>query len=225
MDKGTVILAVAVLLPLAMGWWWLHARRSSGGASGRLDPDRIEPLAELPRDYSPRNVGNDASARPWEASPSTFGDEPDPQEALASAGGAAPGGFAPPLLPAGFDVADFLRASKENFIRLQAAWDQADIPTLRALMTHEMSEQIQTQLSARETQGAQNAAPSEVMMLEAKLLGIEHLAQGLLASVEFSGLIREESGTGPNPFREVWSITRPQAGQGDWLVAGVQALQ
>jgi predicted lipid-binding transport protein (Tim44 family) len=30
---------------------------------------------------------------------------------------------------------------------------------------------------------------------------------------------------GPNPFREVWNITRPKAGGGGWLVAGVQALQ
>jgi predicted lipid-binding transport protein (Tim44 family) len=62
-------------------------------------------------------------------------------------------------------------------------------------------------------------------MLEAKLLSIEDITEAYLASVEFSGLIREDASAGPNPFREVWSITRPKEGNGGWLVAGVQALQ
>jgi len=64
-----------------------------------------------------------------------------------------------------------------------------------------------------------------VVMLEAQLLGIEEFAQDYMASVEFSGLIREEPSAGPSPFREVWNITRTKAGAGGWLVAGVQALQ
>ena len=84
---------------------------------------------------------------------------------------------------------------------------------------------IKTQLAEREqhTGGAPNQ--TEVVMLEAHLLGIEELDQAYMASVEFSGLIREDASSGPNPFREVWNITRPQQGPGGWLVAGVQALQ
>lgn len=62
-------------------------------------------------------------------------------------------------------------------------------------------------------------------MLDAQLLGIEEVDGVYMASVEFSGLIREDASSGPNPFREVWNITRPQQGPGGWLVAGVQALQ
>jgi predicted lipid-binding transport protein (Tim44 family) len=46
-----------------------------------------------------------------------------------------------------------------------------------------------------------------------------------MASVEFSGMIREESSAGPSPFREVWNMIKPKNGQSGWLVAGVQALQ
>jgi predicted lipid-binding transport protein (Tim44 family) len=46
-----------------------------------------------------------------------------------------------------------------------------------------------------------------------------------MASVEFSGMIREEPSAGPSPFREVWNLVKPKAGNGGWLVAGVQALQ
>jgi predicted lipid-binding transport protein (Tim44 family) len=46
-----------------------------------------------------------------------------------------------------------------------------------------------------------------------------------MASVEFSGMIREDLSAGPNPFREVWNMTKPKSGTSGWLVAGVQALQ
>ena len=45
-----------------------------------------------------------------------------------------------------------------------------------------------------------------------------------MASVEFSGMIKEDASAGPSPFREVWNMTKPRSG-GGWLVAGVQALQ
>ena len=57
------------------------------------------------------------------------------------------------------------------------------------------------------------------------LLGIEDLGQDYMASVEFSGMIREEPSAGPSPFREVWNMTKPKSGSSGWLVAGVQALQ
>ena len=62
-------------------------------------------------------------------------------------------------------------------------------------------------------------------MLEAQLLGIEELDGEYLASVEFSGMIREETSAGPSPFREVWNMTKPKDGKSGWLVAGLQALQ
>lgn len=107
---------------------------------------------------------------------------------------------------------------------LQDAWDRSDIPALRAMMTDDMLQQIRGQLAERE-QARSGANKTEVVMLDAQLLGIEELQGEYMASVEFSGLIREEASAGPNPFREVWNITRPKNGPGGWLVAGVQALQ
>ena len=160
-----------------------------------------------PRGYSPKNVGNDASARPWES----LADVPHPSGLV----GRGPGGF---------DAEGFLRASKTNFVSLQEAWDRSDIASLRAMMTGGMLAEIQTQLSERERSGA-GPNKTEVVMLEAQLLGLEEQDESYLASVEFSGLIREEPSAGPNPFREIWNITRPKSGDGGWLVAGVQALR
>ncbi len=214
-----LLVGVAILAVIGM------IRRSRAGAPS--SPMAFQGAAggqAAARSYSPQNVGNDASARPWERGNSTLG-----QAAPASQGGSLIGsalsGSQTWGVPAGFDTEGFLRASKGNFIKLQDAWDRADIPALRAMMTDDMIEQIQAQLAEREKQSGGAPNKTEVVMLEAQLLGIEELDDEYMASVEFSGMIREEPSAGPNPFREVWNITRPKAGQGGWLVAGVQALQ
>lgn len=218
------LLAMVVLAVVGMVMRRRAAPASTGGlayqgASGNnaRAPAEFEPT--MPRSYSPQNVGNDASARPWERS------APVGLEQGGSMIGSALLGRQSWGIPAGFDVEGFLKASKANFVNLQAAWDSADIPSLRAMMTDDMLEQIKGQLAEREHGARGVPNKTEVVMLEAQLLGIEETDDVYMASVEFSGLIREEVSAGPNPFREVWNITRPKSGPGGWLVAGVQALQ
>lgn len=203
------VLAVVVLLRRSRA----AAPRPAWAGAGRgvaTDPLTL-------RSYQPHHVGNDAAARPWEQS--AFD--------AASGGvriGSALSGPQPWGMPADFDVAGFLRASKDNFVRLQAAWDRGDGAVLRALMTDEMLAEIQAQLAQRQAQGDEPNV-TEVVALDAQLLGIEESADEYMASVEFSGLIRENPAEGPAPFREVWNITKRKDGRSGWLVAGVQALQ
>ena len=184
-----------------------------------------------PAQYSPANVGNDSSARPWERSagvPLESGRPHGGGSVIGSAIGSQIAGSAPPStwsIPQGFDTASFLAAAKGNFVSLQAAWDKSDIPALRAMMTDEMLTEIRSQLAERETHTGGSANHTEVVMIEAQLLGIEDLGQDYMASVEFSGMIKEDPATGPSPFREVWNMTKPKDGRLGWLVAGVQALQ
>jgi predicted lipid-binding transport protein (Tim44 family) len=88
-----------------------------------------------------------------------------------------------------------------------------------------MLKEIQAQLAEREAHTGGPVNLTEVVMIDAHLLGIEDLGDTYMASVEFSGMIREEPSSGPAPFREVWNMTKPKSGQSGWLVAGVQALQ
>ena len=179
--------------------------------------------AATPRNYSPANVGNDASARPWERGATAF------DGTAAAAGGSMIGsglsGSQSWGVPAGFDADGFLKASKANFITLQDAWDRSDIQNLRAMMTDDMLEQIKTQLADRESHTGGVVNKTEVVMLDAQLLGIEELSDVYMASVEFSGMIKEDASAGASPFREVWNMTKPRTGGSGWLVAGVQALQ
>ena len=175
--------------------------------------------------YRPENVGNDASARPWERSSAMAFETPGMSGSSGSMIGSALSGSQTWGIPAGFDAEGFLKAAKTNFVTLQAAWDKSDIHSLRAMMTDEMLKEIQSQLAEREEHTGGPVNHTDVVMIDAKLLGIEDLGDDYMASVEFSGMIREEPSASPNPFREVWNMTKPKSGASGWLVAGVQALQ
>jgi predicted lipid-binding transport protein (Tim44 family) len=225
-----LLIGVAVIAVIGM---IMRARR--GGAAqtagnGGLAYQGAGASAENPatfKQYSPSNVGNDASARPWEGQSTRF----DSSAAASATGsmigsgiGSGLGGSETWGIPAGFDVDSFLTAAKRNFVTLQDAWDRSDISALRSMMTDTMVLEIRNQLSERETQFPGQPNKTEVVMLEAQLLGIEEQTDAYLASVEFNGMIREDAASGPSPFREVWNMSKAKQG-GGWLVAGVQALQ
>ena len=191
------------------------AFQGAGGASS----------ASTPKNYNPENVGNDASARPFERSSMAFDANKNSEAGSASMIGSALGGSQAWGVPAGFDADGFLSACKSNFLTLQDAWDRSDINNLRAMMTDEMLDQIKVQLADRESHTGVVANKTDVQMLDAKLLGIEELSDSYMASVEFSGMIREDLSACASPFREVWNMTKPRNGGSGWLVAGVQALQ
>ena len=218
-----MLLALAVMVVVGLVLRKLRSGRQ--GASSSPFAMQGAGAPSVPQ-YSPQNVGNDASARPWERQNANF-DASAPAATSGSMIGSALAGSQSTSwgIPADFDVAGFLDAAKSNFVSLQGAWDRSDIPALRAMMTDEMLVQIQAQLAEREshTGGVNNF--TEVLSLDAKLLGIEELEDVYMASVEFSGMIREDQSAGPSPFREVWNMTKPRHRAGGWLVAGVQALQ
>lgn len=175
--------------------------------------------------YSPDKVGNDASARPWERGSMAFDSTKAGAAGTGVQIGSALGGSQNWGVPPGFDTEGFIAAAKRNFVTLQDAWDRSDISSLRSMMTDEMLGEIRSQLAEREGHTSGQPNKTEVVMLEAQLLGIEDLGDDYMASVEFSGMIREEPSAGPSPFREVWNMTKPKSGYSGWLVAGVQALQ
>jgi len=220
-----LLFALLALVVMAVIGMVMRSRKaaSAAPASSPLAFQGAGAGASVPRPYSPDNVGNDASARPWERNSAAFTASPQPA-AGGSMIGAALGGSQNWGIPAGFDTEGFVTAAKRNFVTLQDAWDRSDIPALRAMMTDEMLAEIRNQLAEREQHTAGQVNKTDVVMLEAQLLGIEDLGDAYMASVEFNGMIREEPSAGPNPFREVWNMTKPKAG-GGWLVAGVQALQ
>ena len=221
-----LLIALLVMVAMAAIGWVMRSRRGgqAGGAYAMQGAGAPADSALPPRQYSPDKVGNDASARPWERSTMAFEAGKSGQGSGVQIGSALAGSQSWGI-PPGFDAEGFIVAAKRNFATLQDAWDRSDIATLRSMMTDEMLGEIKSQLAERETKEQGKPNKTEVVMLDAQLLGIEDTGDDYMASVEFSGMIREEPSAGPSPFREVWNMTKPKSGASGWLVAGVQALQ
>lgn len=127
------------------------------------------------------------------------------------------------VLPDGFDREALLLELRRHFVRLQHAWDHAEMAALRELTTPEMLDELCLELPGFMS-GDSHADCTEVVTLRADLLGFESLAQVLVVSVEFSGLMRESSERGSVPFRELWLLTRSKHDAAAWRLARHQAL-
>jgi predicted lipid-binding transport protein (Tim44 family) len=146
--------------------------------------------------------------------------EPAALQSPSAAASAADVNDAPWGVPADFDTAGFLRHAKTYFIRLQAAWDKADVNDLREFTSPEMFAEMKQQLLER---GA-SANHTDVVSLDAQLLGIETIGDEHLASVRFTGMIREAENAPAEQFTEVWNLSKPAAGNGGWVLAGIQQV-
>lgn len=151
---------------------------------------------------------------------SRIGAQPAALQSVPLASGGADALAAPWDVPADFDAPAFLRNAKTYFIRLQAAWDKADINDIREFTTPEMYAELKLQIQER---GA-NPNTTDVVSLDAELLGIETVSDEYLASVKFSGQISEATGAPAEPFAEVWNLSKPVSGSGGWALAGIQQL-
>ncbi len=125
----------------------------------------------------------------------------------------------------GWDPQRVQAAATPCFVRLQAAWDLADLAALRALTTPSMFDEIVGEL------GLRGHAPNrtDVLTVEAEVLRVEQVGSVLLASVQFSGLMREACDGGALPFKELWMLTHAlddavDATEGAWRLARQHTL-
>jgi len=122
-------------------------------------------------------------------------------------------------VPADFDVAGFVENAKHYFKRLQVANDTANLADLREFTSPQLFEEFAAEIRQRQGENY-----TEVVRLDAELLGIETQQGSYLASVRFSGLIREGRGSAPQTFDEVWNLSKPVQGAGGWVLAGIQQM-
>jgi len=123
-------------------------------------------------------------------------------------------------VPMALDGAEVLEAARARFLGLQAAWDAGDVQALGRFTTPDMLQQLLPVLTSRVT----GASRTDVLTLHAELLDLEELGAAWLASVEFSGLIRESAEQGAVPFRELWMLAAAKDGTPSWRLARQQAL-
>jgi predicted lipid-binding transport protein (Tim44 family) len=147
--------------------------------------------------------------------------EPGFVPVAASFGGAAAvGPEVAKSLPEGFDEYAFLDNAKHYFVKLQKAWDDGDLNSLREFATPEMFNTLTQDLNAR----AEASNQTDVVTLNAELLGVETGQDSYLASIQFTGMIREQADAPAAPFTEIWNLSKSTHGSGGWVLAGIQQL-
>lgn len=121
------------------------------------------------------------------------------------------------FIPENFDTPGFLNNAKQQFINIQALWDKGDVDSLGDYLTDDLLAEVSADLASRTGENI-----TEIVLLNAELMGIEKVAGGHLASVRYSGMLREEQNTEAQHFEEVWNLYK--ADNAGWLIAGIQQI-
>jgi predicted lipid-binding transport protein (Tim44 family) len=119
-------------------------------------------------------------------------------------------------VPPGFDTQAFLDAARSHYVKLQQAWDTGNLDELSEFTTNEMFIALTHELRARA-----GHSKTEVVSMDAELLGIESSADEYIASVKFDGTLRVDDQI--ERVSEVWNLSKPVRG-GGWVLAGIQQL-
>ncbi len=132
----------------------------------------------------------------------------------------APSAAPPAPVLVNFDAKDFLRQAKASFIRMQAAWDKADTADLSKFTTPQVLAELKAQIGAR----APDPNVTEVIAINAELLGVETIGDDYVASVSFNGDIKPAGADAVERFAEVWNMTRAITANTGWKLSGIQQL-
>ena len=214
------ILPMLLLAGVAFFLFRMYQNRKAAGAPSAFTPQPA---------YAGAGAGSALPEIGSRIEPMSYQSGANGNATAAGASGAAASGFGSGLstadqgnwtIPADFDVPAFLRNAKMHFIRLQAAFDKADINDIHEFTTAEMYAEIKMQIQERGT----SANVTDVVSVDAQLLGLETVDNDYLASVKFTGMIKEDPTLPAEAFSEVWNLSKPVNGQGGWALAGIQQL-
>ena len=123
-------------------------------------------------------------------------------------------------VPASFDTEAFLRVAKLNFVRLQASNDAKSLDDIREFVSPEVFAEIKLQMDER----GDTPQQTDIVTLNAELLEVTTESGRHIASVHFSGMIRELVSAAATPFDEVWHLSKPTDGNKGWMISGIQQL-
>lgn len=191
---GLLVFAVLFIVRRLRGGAATPAVQGAGGMQRMAQPDAWQPpQAQQPASVAPVTPVASAAASADPADPSWF-------------------------IPGDFDTPTFLANAKKQFAEIQAIWDSGNVAGLSEYLTDDLIAEMKPQIEAR----GGKAEHTEIVLLNAELLGIETVSGGHLASVRYSGMLREAPGAEAFRFEEVWNLYKAD-GQG-WLLAGIQQI-
>lgn len=122
-------------------------------------------------------------------------------------------------MPPGFDADEFLRGAKMAYTRLQTAWDKRDMNDITQFTTEAVQQSVREQMAADP-----KPSTTEILLVNAQLLGVTNEGDEQYAQVFFDVLLRETPAQEtPSSAREVWHFMRPITG-GNWKLDGIQQV-
>ncbi len=123
-------------------------------------------------------------------------------------------------IPNDFPMEAFLRSAKAWFIRLQAANDRKDLNDVREYTTPEVYAEISLQMQER----GNATQVTEVVSIDAELLEVVTEGDYTIASVRYTGQLRENDGA-IETIDEIWHLQKAlQRSESPWLLAGIQQV-
>ena len=122
-------------------------------------------------------------------------------------------------LPAGFDEANFVNSAKKFFVTMQGVFDKGDVAGLREYCSDEVVEHLKAEIEAR----GNAVNRTDVVTLDAQLIGFETDVDEQIATVAFTGMLREEQDAAAEEINELWIMSRPVSG-GGWVLSGIHNL-
>jgi len=201
-----------------------------GGGPGLLDMLLIGGglylLFKFLRARRPASDSGPGVGRPMARS---YDSEPLGQARQAAAGGwsnlgadpSGPTGPAGPGVPPGFDAEDFLAGAKTLFARLQSSWSSRNLADIEAFATPAFMADVRKQAAEDPT-----PTPTDVLLVDAKLLEVRSQGGLTIASAYFDTLLREDpKADRPEQVREVWHFVRREGVSGDaWKLDAIQQM-
>ena len=183
---------------------FLRARRAA-----TADGPGVGPAMARTSEAESYSQARQAAASGW----SNLGADPVAAPAPEASGG--------PDLPPGFDAEDFLAGAKTLFARLQSSWSRRDLADIEAFATPAFMADVRGQAAADPT-----PTPTDVLLVDAKLLEVRRQGGATIASAYFDTLLREDPKAGrPEQVREVWHFVRREDVRGDaWRLDAIQQL-
>jgi predicted lipid-binding transport protein (Tim44 family) len=122
-------------------------------------------------------------------------------------------------LPPNFDEINFISSAKKFFVTMQGLFDKGDLAGLREYCTDEVVTHLKLEIQDRAS--AENT--TDILTLNAQLIGFEVDQGEQIATVAFTGMLREERNAAANEINELWTMIRPLTG-GGWVLAGIHNL-
>jgi predicted lipid-binding transport protein (Tim44 family) len=217
--SGLKMMDILLFAGLAFGAFMLFRmymrKKAMENGGGIAAPMQYAGAGNAP--YAPNPVPAPAPA-PFQSG-GLVGGAPEIGSKLMNNAGSATDPVTPPRIPADFDIPGFERQARFAFIRLQAANDARDVNDIRDFTTPEMYAELSLQIQERGTEPQK----TEIVSLNVAVLEVTTEGSRAIASVRYTGEIREEVGGPAEPFDEIWHVAkRLDDAKSTWLLAGIQ---